>query len=208
MSKGKLIDPVTDGEGQGEEVGIEEYDFQAIPVTASRQAHPFDGYPMSKIKIGTYKEKGQVKDLIVFRHSLVALNPREPVFQDPSGLGVTQQLKDGGERIVNLKTYHNRCVVNGRGQNEDIVFDREIELPNGKKMSRVAVVNDHLSRSQLFFKINPRTGKVEVDTRYALLDKDQANRLRDTFKMFYYQQTQSERLAARHDAEPESVAGE
>jgi hypothetical protein len=26
--------------------------------------------------------------------------------------------------------------------------------------------------------------------------------------MYHYQQTQTERLAARHDAEPESVAGE
>jgi hypothetical protein len=210
-----LIDPVKDGQEkeEGRELddaignsSILDFDFKPLAVETARQSHPFEGYPMQKIKIGSYIEKGVEKDSMVYKHALVALNPSVSVPQDISGKGITQKQANGEERIVNLKSYHNRSVVNSEGRNEDVVFDRDITLPNGKVVTRVAIVPDHLSRAQLFFTINKRSGKVEVDTRYALLDTEQAGRLRKTFEMYNYQQTRSERLASQFYSEPESRA--
>jgi hypothetical protein len=73
-------------------------------------------------------------------------------------------------------------------------------------MSRVALCPDHTARAQIIFTVNRRTGKIEVDPRYVLADIEQVGRLRKLFEMFHYQQTQSERLAQKFEAEPESAA--
>lgn len=210
-----LEDPVAEGQAERDEEetqravkGIDELtfdDFQPIPVTASRQPHPFEGYPQRKIRIGTYKDKGVEKDLIVSATHIVALNPKVAVHQDPSGKG--QTITSGGvEKTVDIPTTHNRTVKNERGQNEDIVFDRRITLAGGRTMERVALCPDHTARAQLFFRVNKRSGKIEIDDRYVLADTGQTSRLRRLFEMFHYQQTQSERLSQRFDAEPESGA--
>ena len=215
--EGKLIDPVAQGQKESEaQAQTEEIktlsiealsldDFQPIPVTASRQPHPFDGYPQRKIKIGTFKRAGKEFDLIVSATHIVALNPKEYVSQDPSNKGVSMVIK-GQEQIVDFVTPHNRMVRDELGRNIMVVFDRDILLADGKKLSRGTICPDHTARSQLVFMINKRTGKIEVDRRYVLADIDQIGRLRRCFEMYYYQQTQSERLAQKFESEEESRA--
>jgi hypothetical protein len=215
--QGKLIDPVSVGQKEAEaETQTEEMkalsiealrleDFQPIPVTASRQPHPFEGYPQKKIKVGTYKDKGKDVDLIVNAAYIVALNPKEYVHQDPSGLGVTIMV-GGQEKTVDLKTHHNRIVRNERSQSVNVVFDRDILLAGNQKLTRAAICPDHTARSQLAFMVNKRTGKIEVDRRYVLADIDQVSRLRRCFEAFNYQQTQSDRLAQKFDEAEESKA--
>ncbi len=212
-----MIDPVSEGQKQAEaESQIEEMkalsiealsleDFQPIPITAARQPHPFEGYPMRKIKIGTYKEKGKDVDFLVNSTHIVALNPKEYVHQDPSGKGVSIMV-NGQEKIVDLVTSHNRIVRSESGQNLTVFFDRVIELADGKKLSRATICPDHTARAQIIFMVNKKTGKVEVDRRYVLADIGQTARLRRCFEMYHYQQTQSERLALKFDQEQESKA--
>ena len=213
----KLVDPVSVGqkekeaEAQTDELkalsieALKLEDFQPIPVTASRQPHPFEGYPQKKIKVGTYKKDGKEVDQIFNATHIVALNPKEYVHQDPSGKGVTI-LVGGKEKIVDLKTAHNRIVRNERGQSLAIVFDRDILLADGKKLDRATICPDHTARAQLVFMVNQRTGKIEVDRRYVLADIDQVSRLRKCFEAFNYQQTKSDRMAAKFDADEQSQA--
>jgi len=213
----KLIDPVSIGQKEAEAkaqtdearaLSLEALtleDFQPIPISASRQPHPFEGYPQKKIKVGTCQDQGKSVDLIVNATFIVALNPKEYVHQDPSGLGVTIMV-NGHEKIVDLKTSHNRIVRNERGHSINVVFDRDILLADGKKVNRAAICPDHTARSQILFTVNKRTGKIEVDRRYVLADVDQVSRLRRCFEQFHYQQTQSDRLAQKFDEAEESPA--
>ncbi len=213
----KLIDPVAEGQKEAEAKSQDEEirslsidalsldDFQPIPVTAARQPHPFEGYPQKKIKIGTYEERGKMKDLVVNATHIVALNPKEYVHQDPSGKGLTI-ISGGVEKTVDLVTSHSRTVRSETGQNTLVVFDRDILLADGKKLTRATICPDHTARAQLVFMVNKRTGKIEVDRKYVLADIDQVARLRRCFEMFNYQQTQSERLAQKFDSEEESRA--
>lgn len=213
--EGKLIDPVAEDQQQKEQddqtrqmgmlsmEALSLEDFQPVPITAARAPHPFEGYPQKKIKIGTYKLNGKDTDLIVSATALVALNPKQYVHQDPSGKGISISV-GGKEKIVDYNTLHNRIVRDEVGRNIDVIFSRDVLLGNGKKMSRCAYCPDHTARAQIIFKVNPKTGKVEVDDRYVLADIEQVGRLRRLFEMFHYQQTQSERLAKKFDEEPES----
>lgn len=216
MPKEGLVDPVTKGskaleiilEDEAKTLSIDSLtleDFQPVPVTAATQPHPFEGYPQRKIKIGTYKDKGKDVDLIVNSTWIVALNPKEYVHQDPSGLGISINV-GGKETTVDYLTSHNRIVRDERGQSLNIVFDREIILPGGQKMTRVGLCPDHTARAQIVFTVDKKTGKINVDRRYLLADAGQVSRLRRVFEMFNYQQTKSERLAAKFDQEAESKA--
>jgi len=215
--KGQLIDPVAEGQKEAQaqtqtdeirQLSIEALtmdDFQPLPVAASKGSHPFENYPQRKIKIGTYMEKGKEKDLIVSATHIVALNPKEYVHQDPSGKGVTI-VSGGQEKIVDLKTFHNRVVMNERGQSINVVFDRDIVLGDGKVVGRATICPDHTARAQLLFTVDKKKGTVEVDRRYILADPEQANRLRQCFERFYNQQTRSERLAKQFDEAEQSAA--
>ncbi len=215
--KGKLVDPVTESQAlsEQEEQAQEAFnmnalsleDFQPVPVTAARQPHPFEGYPQPKVQLGVFKPRGRAKDepLMISKTWIIALNPKEFVYQDPSGKGVSI-LSGGAEKIVNLKTYHNRIVRDQMGQNVNVVFDRDIALADGKTLERVAICPDHTARAQIMFTVDKKTGKINVDRRYVLADIGQVSRLRRLFEMFHYQQTQSERLAQKFDEEPESLA--
>jgi hypothetical protein len=213
--KANLIDPVEEitkkNEEQGQDAEIKAMsidalkleDFQPLPADAARQSHPFEGYPMQKIQIGKYVEKGKEVALVVNRTAIIALNPKEYVPQDRSGVNVSQVV-NGVERFVTYPTSHNRIVRDQYGQNITVVFDREITLSDGQKLSRVAICPDHTARAQIFFSVDKKTGKVLPDRRYLLADVEQRSRLRRVFEMHHFQQTKSERLAARFDEEPES----
>jgi len=111
-------------------------------------------------------------------------------------LSITDQ-KTGKEKIVNINSVHNRCVVdyeNG-GINIDVCFDRVIELGDGKKLERVAFVKSHSARAQIMFKLDRNGDKIQVDNRYLLLDTDQSSRLRRVFEMIVNPKIKKERLA-------------
>jgi hypothetical protein len=212
--KANLVDPVMDGqEQQGLErevqamniEGLNLDDFQPVPVTAARQPHPFEGYPQQKIQIGTWKVNGKEAPLMISKTHIIALSPKEYVHQDPSGKNVSLVV-GGKETFVDYKTFHNRIVRDQNGKNITVIFDRDIILASGKTMARVAICPDHTARAQIIFGVDKKTGKVTVDRRYVLADVDQVGRLRRLFEMYHYQQTQSERLAQKFDAEQESAA--
>lgn len=199
-------DPVEKSEKQREEknlideakkfdiANISLEDFRPIAESAARAPHPFDGYPERLIKVGDTK-KGP---LMVPAYSIVALNPKEYVFQDPSGnkVSVTDQ-KTKREKIVTLKTHHNVMFPdyeNG-GQNTKIVFDRTLPLANGQVLESVAFVFSHSLRAQLLFKLDQKGERIQADRRYVLYDIKQTARLRRIFEMIVNPKIANNRLA-------------
>jgi hypothetical protein len=207
MTQKKVIDPVEDQGQEGLELedqaimaGIMDGDinFHQVPEQAAKQPHPFDGYPFRKVQIGTYKDQGKEKPLMVHLSSLVMLTPGVYVHKDPSGENVSHTDPiTKVETIQNLDTYHNRVVRDSRGNNTDIVFDRKITLNDGRTFDRVAIVEDHTARAQLIYQVDKKTGKVRVDRRYGVFDLNQLGRLRRVFNGFHFQQTASERAAEK-----------
>jgi hypothetical protein len=201
----KEIDPVSKGNKEGNienedlldasKLSLE--DFQSIPPSTAIAASPFEGYPMEDIKIMEIKKGNKVIPVVVKKTYIVALSPSFFVPQDPSGKNTTLTMKDGTEKMVDLKTSHNRTVVDRIGQNIDVVFDNILITANGKL--RYAIVPDHSARAQIVYKINAKqeSRPIMVDNRYLLLDIKQKTRLRKVFAQFYYQQTKTERAADR-----------
>ena len=177
-------------------------DFQPLQQRSASTPHPFDGYPSNMVKVGAF-QKGRganagLTDLMMPSFAVVALNPKERVVEDPSGNRQSVRMKGGNEKIVNIYAPHNRCVVdyeNG-GQNTDICFDRTIELEGGQKLERCAFIKSHSARAQVMFSLDTRGDKIQVDTRYLLLDTKQAARLRRVFEMIVNPKIKNERLAA------------
>lgn len=188
QQQGKLIDPVEAANAQsaeakdaqiGREIGIESLsfdDFKAVPMTAARFVHPFEGYPLGKkIKVG---------EVEISSTFLVALRPQIQVFQDPSGKNVTIPKNDDkgrkiGERVVTIKSQHSRLLPDYEqgGRNTDVVFDRAIVFPDGRRLENCAIVASHSLRAQLMFKLGPK-GQTQVDDRYVWVDRNQVSRLR------------------------------
>ena len=206
MARGQLKDPAEEAnkDKQAKDLedevktfditGLDLSDFAPVGQEVAKSPHPFDGYPVKKIKVGTYRNPrtGKKEDLMWPQHAIVALNPKEYVHQDPSGKNVSI-----GDRIVTLKTHHNRMVQdfeNG-GQNTKIVFDRTIELKDGTTMDNCAYVPSHSCRAQLIFKLDDRAQRIMVDNRYMLADRGQNSRLRRVFEMIVNPRIANERLA-------------
>jgi len=169
-------------------------DFKPLAERVAQSAHPFDGYPTVMVKVAEY----QGKDVLMPKYSIVAMNPKEYVHQDPSGKNVSiWNQKTNKEEIVTLSTYHNRLVVDYEmgGINIDVVFDRDIALGDGKVMKNCAFVKSHTARAQLMFKLDHKGERIMVDRRYVLLDVDQASRLRRVFEMIVNPKIRKERLS-------------
>ena len=211
----KLVDPVEEKDKEkkaGAIVGsiksindLTFSDLQAIPQRAAQMAHPFDGYPYEKIKVGTYEGK----DFMVMSAFLVILFPAFQPPQDISGVGVTikkaaSKTKRGDiipehEEIVTIKTNHNVIVVDydNAKQNTDVVFDREFELSEGKKVLG-AIVPSHSVRAQLMFRYDPKKERVFVNEKYVLVDVRQQNKLRKVFDIVMFDKLRSEKLSKQH----------
>lgn len=212
----KLVDPIEekDKEKKAEDAvssiksinDLTFNDLQAIPQKAARMAHPFDGYPYEKMKIGTDK---QGKDIEIVSAYLVMLFPAFQPPQDISGIGVTikkaaSKTKKGDiipehEEIVTIKTNHNVIVVDydNAKQNTDVVFDREFELSEGKKVLG-AIVPSHSVRAQLMFRYDPKKERVFANEKYVLVDVRQANKLRKVFDIVMFDKLRSEKLSKQH----------
>lgn len=211
MSKQKLTDPADMIDEQIQNDSIEEQaqkvsldalsleDLKAIPQSRAAIPHPFEGYPQRKVKDGHGN--------MINATQLVVLNPKEEVFQDPSGDRVTARQPDGTTKTVTIKTAHNRIVVdyeNG-GKNLDIVFDHAIKLADGTVLERCAFVPSPSARAQIMFTFDARTGRISADNRYLLADSGQFSRLRSVFVNITNPRLKAERDAAFISNETDSA---
>lgn len=182
-------------------------DFKPLQPRMSSAPHPFDGYPNNMVKVGEVQNGPNPKarkDIMVPSYAVVALNPKEAVFEDPSGNGQSV-MKNGKEVRVNIYAPHNRCVVDyeAGGVNVDICFDRTIELEEGKSLARCAFIKSHSARCQVMFKLDIKGERIQIDNRYLLLDTGQASRLRRVFEMIINPKIKNERLARAISGESE-----
>lgn len=228
MANPKLKDPVDvdkeEQEVQAAQVEMESFDpanlkldeIGAIPVTAERTPHPFEGYPLGR--------KIEVSEGVKISSTFVVILKDKNIFQDPSGKGITHQViqkgSDGNDvkkvtaegkflppkiattKVIDLKTYHNRIASDydgGGAQPMNWVFDRSV-MVDDREMN-CCVVPSHSARAQICFMLDKK-GKLRVDGRYLLADTKQANRLRGVFRNVNYQQLAGERAAQKFDADP------
>jgi hypothetical protein len=182
-------------------------DFQPLQQKMSSAPHPFDGYPSNMVKVGE-TQKGPNpkarKDVMMPSYAVVALSPKEAVFEDPSG-NRQSIMKNGVETMVNIFAPHNRCVVDyeAGGVNTDICFDRTIQIEDGKTLGRCAFIKSHSARAQVMFKLDVKGERIQIDNRYLLLDVKQASRLRRVFEMIVNPKIKNERLARAISGESE-----
>lgn len=186
----KLKDPV-DGyeteqteaqEGSDAEIlSVEQLTPEAVKPSAARVVDPFLNYPFKWIPLLDAKGNAPVdrngKPVLVngkppqvcVSHIVLYNHLAKPVVQDPSNRGKrvnfhSRGLRDEIERI-----------------NIDIVFDRPFKTAKGVFYG--AIVPQHNLRAQLIFNHNTKLAepRVEIDTRYMLLDTEQVGRLRQIF---------------------------
>ena len=168
-------------------------DFQALQPNASRALQPFEGY---EYPIG--REATSVVQFIppvIQDQSGRNYSIRENIDLDEAldfgpykGLPLNEirrldanyfkdTVKTGKVKAASLLTYHNRLIHNYEtDMNEDVVFDRDFEMKDGM-VRNCAIVPSHNIRAQLVYSLDERTGSIKVDSRYSLLDRNQASRL-------------------------------
>jgi len=173
-------------------------DFKSAQLKDARPRHPFDGYPERDIQIGTYLEnpnnqKSKEVPLTVKLTHLIVF--KEEVKQDKSGervsLGFPEMRNNDGkvvrpntQKTGTIRTAHNRRAKDyeSGGVDTDIVFDRPINLADGK-VDQAAIVRSPSVRAQIVFFYNSKTERIEHDPRYLLADPGQIGRLRRVFEM-------------------------
>lgn len=204
-------------DGKKLDMGARLKDFQRVKPHLSKAVHPFDGYPYEYTKVNGVK---------ICTAFMIAFDPKIQLVQDPSGenLSIIELGKDGKptgkETVVTILSAHSRVVVDYErgGRNTIAIFDNVFETEDGVKLW-YALVPSPSARAQIVFKVNKRTGKVEIDDRYLLLDGRQDGRLRRVMDNILKPARRAERDARAisgesnetlddiHDAErPEGVA--
>lgn len=207
MRKKEIEDPVeVTGALKQEETSEEEFDsldvskikVEVLPDDAARAVHPFDGYPVRKIKISvpkyteggkqvTDREGKKVMEMKPFNITDIVLHNhyRDPIHQDPSNR--------------RNKTYHGRSIKDVLGGNSvpnvAIQFATPIKTANGTYYG--AFVPDPYIRCQLAFTVTTgkNGGRVIVDKRYMLLDPEQKRRLKQCFERLLKPQQDMEKVA-------------
>jgi len=203
MAKPKLIDPVQRTDEKQEKTEMEALDikkagglsFKPIPPDRARVSRPFDGYPLGSKKFRFGKAD-------TYTTYIVALNPTVSVPQDPANRKVKQ--KDG--HMEQVQTTHSR-VIRDRETRENIhvPFDREISVDD--RIHQCAIVQSHNVRAQICFSLDAQKNRIEVDTRYLLLDMDQVGRLKRVFEQVVNPLIKMEREAAFISGESKEDTG-
>lgn len=182
-----------DLEGSMEIGHLSTKDLKGLTPATVKISHPFAGYAYPNGKDATYIVayiKPVAKDASGNSYSIRKdLDLDEYLDEGPykgktlnEVLGVDPKYAKevitlGKTESVNLDTFHNRIIHNYEsGRNEDVVFDRVIDVSDGE-IRNCSKVMSHNVRAQLMYKIDPRTGNIQVDSNYALLDTAQAKRL-------------------------------
>lgn len=210
MAKIDMIDPVDSNQtGQKEKddkelekafdiSNLKISDFKSAQLKDARARHPFDGYPERRIQIGTYPEnpnnpKSKELQLVVNLTHLIVF--KDEVKQDKSGEKVSlgfPEMRNNEGKIIRpntqktgaIRTAHNRRAKDyeSGGVDTDIVFDRTINLSDGK-VEQAAIIPSPSVRAQIVFFYNSKTERIEHDPRYLLADPGQIGRLRRVFEM-------------------------
>lgn len=154
---------------------------------------PNEGKPI--MKKGTVIKKVAEKVPVYLEVSptfIVGLNPHFQPPQDRAGLRVSiTNDKTKKEEIKTLGTYHSRILRTGSDSNEDIVFDRVMEI-EGRPLY-YAVVKSHNLRAQLVYAWDGK--RFKVDDRYLLLDTGQKSRLLQVANILIRPNVQAEKFA-------------
>jgi hypothetical protein len=181
----QLEDPVKDentndiSDAEFDSIDVSKIKVEVLPDDAAKATHPFDGYPVKKVKIEmpatdragkvtTVPKVFNLSDWVLHNHIA------DPVKQD----------KSNGRR----KNHHSRSIpslVNINLPNTVVSFCIPIKTENGTYYG--AYVPDPYTRSQFIFTLerlaNPKSksNRLVVDKRYMLLDPDQKNRLKQCY---------------------------
>jgi hypothetical protein len=205
MAKKELTDPDEVGklesveEKEFETLDVSKIKVEVLPEDAAKASHPFDGYPIKKIKMDMKAKDKAGKDVMVpkeFNLTDWVLHNHigDPVHQDPSNR--------------RARTYHSRSIMDIRGGNSvpnvTMQFAKLIHTASGDFYG--ALVPDPYIRAQLIFKQEKKTGQVVVDKRYMLLDTEQKNRLKQCFLILIRPQAEMEKAADQITAGEEPTA--
>jgi hypothetical protein len=170
-----------------ETLDVSKIKVEVLPETAAKFKHPFDGYPVRHIMVEMSQTVGGKKKKVPMKFNITewVLHNQlaDPVTQDPSNR--------------NKRTYHSRSikdlVLGINSPNHTMQFSVPITTENGTFYG--ALVPDPYVRCQLIFKREQKTGAIQIDKRYMLLDKDQANRLKECFLQLIKEQIDTEKAA-------------
>lgn len=213
MARQAKVDPVDAVENavaeekEFETLDVSKIKVEVLPEAAARAVHPFDGYPVKKFKMPAlkYNEAGrQVRDAkgkpvmesqeFNLTEWVLHNHHANPVHQDRSNR--------------RNKTYHSRSVkdlvLGINSPNVVIQFSTLIKTENGDFYG--ALVPDPYIRCQLIFKREQKTGAVQVDKNYMLLDPEQSGRLKRCFMALIKPQLDNERAADAITAGEEPAA--
>jgi hypothetical protein len=158
---------------------ISRKDIVTIPTKHTKAVHPFEGYPVKYAMV-----EGRKVNLTW------AIGYKKIPTQDRSGENQTISTLDakgrptGEEKIVTLKSPHSRVAVDyeSGGRNTMAIFDNVFPLEDGDIIENIAIVPSPSARAQICFKVEPKTGQVQINDDYFLLDGGQADRLRRVFE--------------------------
>lgn len=198
----KLIDPATAAQeerGRSKEAEenaklstISRKDIVTIPPKHTKAVHPFEGYPVKYAMVNGRKV-----------NLTWAIGYKRQPAQDRSGENQSIQVlgKDrkptGEEKIVTIKSSHSRLVVDyeSGGRNTMAIFDNTFPLEDGDIIENIAICPSPSARAQICFKVEPKTGQVQINEDYFLLDGGQADRLRRVYENILKPSRRAERDA-------------
>lgn len=195
-----------------------------VPPGAARTSHPFAGYQLAP-DIAIFDYHRQIKEPAMVSRTYLILLPVDSTFQDLSGDKITHQvfakdklgkdlrLEDPDGRlkppkvakttVVTLRNFHNVTTVHPNTQeHQKWIWDRVVKV--GQRWVACCYIPSHSARAQIVYRID-KSGRVMVDNRYELADKNQIGPLGVLFRRVYYQQTKAERLAQSFDKEASGV---
>jgi hypothetical protein len=187
---GKLI-PAVEEEAEFDSLDVSNIKVEVLPESAAKAIHPFDGYPVQKIKIdmeergkktgkmGFVKKEFRLTDWVLHNHL------SDPIHQDPSN--------------KNRKTYHSRSVMDILGGNSvpNVIIQFSTPIKTASGVFFGALVPDPYIRSQIIFTLTKgkNAGRIVVDKRYMLLDPKQDTRLKKCFMNLMRPQQEMEKTA-------------
>jgi hypothetical protein len=203
----KLIDPATeagkkrDAQKNGEEnkklSTISRKDIVTIPPKHAKAVHPFEGYPVKYAMVN-----GRKVNL-----TWVVGYKRQPA-QDVSGINQSIPIMEKGkmtgeEKVVTLGSPHSRLVIDyeGGGRNTMAIFDFKLPMEDGELIDNLCLVPSPSARAQICFKLEPKTGQVQINEDYFLLDGNQADKLRKVYENIL-------RPAKRAERDAKAIMGE
>jgi len=177
----KLRDPVEAGKAMLAEeeefasLDVSKIKVEVLPDEAAKATRPFDGYPVTKIKLPMPETDRAGKKVMVSKEFnltdwVLHNHLSDPIHQDPSNR--------------RNRTFHSRSIMDvlkgNSAPNVMIQFCNKVETADGTFYG--AIVPDPYIRAQLIFKRDQKSPqRVLVDKRYMLLDKGQAGRLKQCF---------------------------